>query len=274
VASGPVTVDESVARLVEQALTETTPQVTPPTQPLGGDRAELVGDLAMISPARLMARMAADRETGLLVVESGDVGKEIFLVGGVPEFVMSNAPNERLGEYLVAHGVISSGELSMVLAILPRFDGKIGDALVGLGLMRPLEVFRHLTRQVRDKLIDVYGWTHGQFRYHRGRTNTREAFPLRLDPWEILGAAVANLHLEPVRERLLGVAAQRVRRVERERPTPEDFRLGTGPRELWQRLDGKRTVADWLRRYEEPTQHLTLCRTLYLLIETDLAALD
>src|SRR6185369_2637568 len=102
----------------------------------------------------------------------------------------------------------------------------------------------------------------------------KDMFPLRLDPWEIIGAAVATLHLEPVRERLLGVGTSRVKKMERVRPAPEDFRLGTGPRELWQRLDGKRTVAEWLRRYEEPDQHLTLCRTLYLLIETDLAALD
>jgi len=29
-----------------------------------------------------------------------------------------------------------------------------------------------------------------------------------------------------------------------------------------------------MKRYEQPEQLLTLCRTLYLLIETDLAVLD
>ena len=70
------------------------------------------------------------------------------------------------------------------------------------------------------------------------------------------------------------MASKRVRRVERQRPTPEHFRVGAGPRELWQRLDGKRTVGEWMRRYEQPEQLLTLCRTLFLLIESDLAALD
>jgi serine/threonine protein kinase len=236
--------------------------------------ADLKGDLADVSPVRLLARLATDRETGQLIVERASVEKEIFLVDGAPEFVSSNVPAERFGEYLVARGVISAGELSMALAILPRFQGKLGDTLVGLSLLRPLEVFRHLTRQVRDKIIDVFSWQTGSYRYYRGRMNKREAFPLGLDAFEILGAGVAGLPMEPVRVRLDKMAPKRVRRVERQRPTPEHFRVGAGPRELWQRLDGKRTVGEWMRRYEQPEQLLTLCRTLFLLIEADLAALD
>jgi serine/threonine-protein kinase len=251
------------------------PTPTPIAIPRGADdKPDQKGDFGEVTPARLFARLATDRETGMLTVENGEITKEIFLVDGVPEFVASNVPSERFGEYLVAHGVISPGELSMALAILPRFQGKLGDTLVGLSLLRPLEVFRHLTRQVREKIIDVFGWTSGHYRFYRGRANQREAFPLGLDAFEILGAGVAGLPLDNVRARLESVAQKRVRRVERPRPTPEHFRVGAGPRELWQRLDGKRSVNDWIRRYDQPEQLLTLCRTLYLLIESDLAALD
>jgi serine/threonine-protein kinase len=258
---------------VQDAIDRLAPMMQTIPEPLSKDP-DSTGDLGRSSPARIFSSLSAELETGLLVLHSRDVSKEIFLVRGVPEFVTSNAPNERLGEYLVAHDVITEGELAMTLAILPRFNGKLGDTLVGLGLMRPLEVFRHLSRQVRDKLIDVFGWQEGSYRFYRGRTNERDAFPLRLDPWEIVGAAVAELTLEPLRDRLLQVAEKKVKRVERVRPAPEDFRLGAGPRELWSRLDGRRTVGDWLRRYEEPEQHLTLCRTLYLLVETELVALE
>jgi serine/threonine-protein kinase len=264
-ASDPVILPGAAIRL------EGTPTPTP-TEEI--DHPDQRGDFAEATPARLFARLATDRDTGQLVVERAGVIKEIFLVDGVPEFVSSNVPAERFGEYLVSRGVISPGELSMALAILPRFQGKLGDTLVGLSLLRPLEVFRHLTRQVREKIIDVFGWQSGTFRFYRGRTNQRESFPLGLDAFEILGAGVAGLPLENVRGRLERVAAKRVRRVERPRPTPEHFRVGAGPRELWQRLDGKRTVNDWIRRYDQPEQLLTLCRTLYLLIESDLAALD
>jgi serine/threonine-protein kinase len=264
--TGPFIEDASAPKItIEDSGPTPVEEVEPP---------DLKGDLADLSPVRLFARLATDRETGQLVVERGDVTKEIFLVDGAPEFVSSNVPAERFGEYLVARGVISAGELSMALAILPRFQGKLGDTLVGLSLLRPLEVFRHLTRQVRDKIIDVFAWQSGSYRYFRGRMNRREAFPLGLDAFEILGAGVAGLPMEPVRMRLDKLGAKRVRRVERQRPTPEHFRVGAGPRELWQRLDGKRTVGEWMRRYDQPEQLLTLCRTLFLLIESDLAALD
>jgi hypothetical protein len=126
---------------------------------------------------------------------------------------------------------------------------------------------------VRDKIIDVFSWQSGRYRFYKGRTNQREAFPLGLDSFEILGAGVAGLPLDSVRARLMIYASKRPVRVERERPKPEQFRVGTGPRELLQRLDGKRTIADWMRRYEQPDQLLTLCRTLYLLVETDLVEL-
>ncbi len=47
--------------------------------------------------------------------------------------------------------------------------------------------------------------------------------------------------------------------------------MGAGPRELLQRLDGKRSVGEWMRRYEQPEQLVTLCRTLYLVIEAELS---
>ena len=161
----------------------------------------------------------------------------------------------------------------MALAILPRFRGKLGDTLVGLNLLRPLEVFRYLTRQVRDKMIDVFSWNDGTYCYTRGTLNSRESFPLGLDAFEIIGAGVAGLPIEAVKRSLDPLASKRPVRRDVERPTPEQFRVGAGPRELWQRLDGKRTVGEWMRRYDQPDQLATLCRTLYLIIEAELAAL-
>jgi serine/threonine-protein kinase len=261
------------------ASTPTPPvQVTPtPTpQAFAGETGapDMQGEFSEMTAAALFARLATDRDTGQLIVERAPVMKEIFLVDGVPEFVASNVSSERFGEYLVGKGVISPGELSMALAILPRFQGKLGDTLVGLSLLRPLEVFRHLTRQVREKIIDVFQWNTGRYRFYRGRVNARESFPLGLDAFEILGAGVAGLPMETVRLRLDKIASKKVKRVEKPRPTPEHFRVGAGPRELWQRLDGKRTVGEWIRRYDQPEQLLTLCRTLYLLIESELATIE
>ena len=232
--------------------------------------ADFSGDFRETSPVRLFSRLAAARETGQLVVQRAGIMKEIFLVDGAPEFIASNSPSERFGEYLVQQGVISPGELSMALAILPRFRGKLGDTLVGLNLLRPLEVFRYLTRQVREKMIEVFSWEDGTFRYVRGNLNSRESFPLGLDAFEIIGAGVAGLPLARVRGALDLIADRRPLKRDIARPTPEQFRVGAGPRELMTRMDGKRTVGEWMKRYDQPDQLVTLCRTLHLLIEAEL----
>jgi eukaryotic-like serine/threonine-protein kinase len=274
----PVDDDE----LIESASTPRaripdTPPPPPQPRPRGpvvSQPGEMAGTFDTTSPVRLFSRLAAARETGQLVLERGQVVKEIFLVDGAPEFIASNNPSERFGEYLVQQGVISPGELSMALAILPRFRGKLGDTLVGLNLLRPLEVFRYLTRQVREKMIEVFSWRDGSFRYLPGAVNARESFPLGLDAFEIIGAGVAGLPLEAVRLALDPLADFRPVKRDVARPKPEQFRVGSGPHELWQRLDGKRTVGEWMRRYEQPEQLVTLCRTLYLLIEAELTSLN
>ncbi|MEO6954978.1 MAG: serine/threonine-protein kinase [Polyangia bacterium] len=242
----------------------------PPRREESALPADFSGGFQVTSPVRLFSRLAAARETGQLVVQRAGIIKEIFLVDGAPEFIASNSPSERFGEYLVQQGVISPGELSMALAILPRFRGKLGDTLVGLNLLRPLEVFRYLTRQVREKMLEVFSWEDGTFRYVRGNLNSRESFPLGLDAFEIIGAGVAGLPLTRVRGALDLVADRRPVKRDTARPTPEHFRVGAGPRELMSRMDGKRTVGEWMKRYDQPDQLVTLCRTLYLLIEAEL----
>ena len=123
----------------------------------------------MTSPLRVLFRLMTARATGLLVVAVGGIKKEIYVRDGQPEYVSSNVASELFGNYLVTKGVLSDGELAMALAMMPHYGGKLGDTLVGLGLLKPLEVFRHLTRQVRTKLIDRLGGRDREADLARGR---------------------------------------------------------------------------------------------------------
>jgi len=232
------------------------------------------GDVSIITPMRLFCDLALAGETGLLHFELGDTEKEIFLVGGSPESVSSSNPNERFGEYLVGKGVLGPADLELALSMLPHYNGKLGDTLVALGLLRPLDVFRLLSEQVRDRVIDVFGWTEGTFAYYRGITNRQENFPLGLDTFEILGASVVNLPYELLTQRFDPVLDYRPRATGRGRVQPEAFRIGPTPREVLTLLDGERTLRDWMNQFGDREELLTFLRSLYLLVETDLAELD
>ena len=135
---------------------------------------------------RALARTLVARRTGLWLCEQGGVRKEVYTKEGVPAFVTSNLAGELLGEYLVKERVIKRSELDMALAVMPRFEGKLGDTLVALGLVEPLELFQHIAEQVREKLLDLFTWESGTATFYDGVDPPSSGFPLRLDAWEIL----------------------------------------------------------------------------------------
>jgi eukaryotic-like serine/threonine-protein kinase len=245
----------------------------PPTPPLLTDIAEPPddsGDFHVTSPLRVLFRLMTARATGLLVVAVGGIKKEIYVRDGQPEYVSSNVASELFGNYLVTKGVLSDGELAMALAMMPHYGGKLGDTLVGLGLLKPLEVFRHLTRQVRTKIIDVCTWNKGAFGWYAGRENPREAFPLDFNAFEILGAGamvMPDSHIESwiARNGSLRLRASRTRRV-----GPERFEL-KGLAEMCDQLDGRRSVADIVEAAPDRAERTRIGRMLFLLEATDLA---
>jgi len=237
---------------------------------------------------RIFADVTVAGETGLLRFERGGESanedektpaeiaeiKEVFLSSGSPESVNSSVAAERFGAYLVSRGVLRAAELEMALGMLPHFSGKLGDTLVGLGLMRPLDVFRQLSQQVRDRIIDLFRWSDGSFAFYRGVKNEQESFPLGLDGFEILGAGVLTVPADQLELRFEAMHASRPRRAERRRIDPDAFRLGPTPREVLELLDGQRALGSWLEQFSAAEERVTFLRSLYLLIETDLAELD
>lgn len=176
---------------------------------LGGGRARPlreIGELAGHLPARddrtaqrvpmggafvdHLARSAASRASGVWTCRRGELRKDVYLIDGAPEFVSSNLTTELLGEFLVEREVLSRAELDMALAVLPRFEGRLGDTLTALGLVEPVELFQHIAAQVREKLLELFLWTDGVASFQEGVPPPQRYFPLGLDPWRIVSEGI------------------------------------------------------------------------------------
>jgi serine/threonine protein kinase len=245
----------------------------PPTPPSLSDiegNPDDTGDFGVTSPLRVLFRLMTARATGLLVVAIGGIKKEIYVRDGQPEYVSSNVASELFGNYLVTKGVLSDGELAMALAMMPHYGGKLGDTLVGLGLLKPLEVFRHLTRQVRTKIIDVCTWNKGGFAWYSGRENPREAFPLDFNAFEILGAGAMALPEENIETWVAKNGGIKLRASRARRVGPERFEV-KGLVDLFETLNGSRRIEDLVE--EQPTRddQQRMARMLCLLEACDLA---
>jgi serine/threonine-protein kinase len=241
-------------------------------KPAEADRID--GSFEQQTAVSVFCRLATGGETGLLVVQSGPVVKEVYFVRGRPEHVMSNLAGEMLGEFLVSRKVITRGELQMALAILPRFDGKLGDTLASLGLLQPLDLLRHITEQVKAKLLDLFRWRRGTFRFERGITPPAGGFPLGIDPFELIVEGVGFGY--PNQEILAQRTAWEGRRIE---PTssygPGLFALPLPP--MWAAvLDSASTPGTLRDILERSGAHDTAeaMRALFLGVEAGLLSME
>jgi eukaryotic-like serine/threonine-protein kinase len=163
-------------------------------------------DRGRLDPARLPTRLfhlAVRRETGALVLRDGQRKKRIFFVEGSPECVTSTDKRELLGEFLIGRGQVLRMEVEMALAMLPRFGGRLGDALVGIGVLRPMELFRAIHQQTQERLIDVFHWKSGEIAFARGVRSQEETFPLGVDTYELIGRGVRDGYGDEELESLL-----------------------------------------------------------------------
>jgi eukaryotic-like serine/threonine-protein kinase len=124
-------------------------------------------------PGRLFG-LATRRATGLLVVKNGELEKKVYFTDGVPAITSSTDEKELLGSLLVSRGLALPMEIEMGLALAPRYGGRLGDALVGLGVLRPVELVRAVVDQMRRRFVELVGWKHGYLSFTHGAVSRDE----------------------------------------------------------------------------------------------------
>ena len=226
--------------------------------------ADKQGQLRAATLLPVVYAIVSQQETGVLHLWQGRRRKKIYFVEGKPEFVASTDKSELLGEYLVATGRCLRMEVEMALALLPRYGGRLGDALVGLGILRPVELFRAITQQVRHRFLEAFRWRRGEWAFVPGVRSQEETFPMGNDAFELLRDAAGEAHteeiesvLEPLRERFL----QRCQGG----PPVSAFRLQSSWTQVLDRIEGERTLGALVAQHSVGGQDLEpVYRALYL----------
>jgi serine/threonine protein kinase len=204
-------------------------------------------DSGRLDPTRLPTRifhLAVRRETGALILRNGARRKRIFFVEGSPEWVSSTDKSELLGEFLIRRGQVLRMELEMALAMLPRFGGRLGDTLVGIGVLRPIELFRAIHDQTQGRLVDVLRWKEGEIAFARGVRSQEETFPLGVDIYEIINRGIrSGYSYEELQAMLAPISEEVLEPV----PIPpvrlEMFRLSEREAGVIESITGKTTLA-------------------------------
>ena len=160
-------------------------QTSPPEGPLAPGRV-----------VDLLCSIVRDRRTGMLVLQRDELFRRAWFHDGNPVFVASNVTEDRFGEFLVRRGVLARAQLDDVLAVLDRYQGRMGQALVSLGLLEPVDAIRLLAAQVSSKLVAACAWQDGTYELRDGERNPWPALTLELSTFAIVGKALPCLPVD------------------------------------------------------------------------------
>jgi hypothetical protein len=97
----------------------------------------------------------------------------------------------------------------MALAVLPKHGGRLGDALVSLGVLRPAQLFAAVRGQVRERYLEALRWERGRWAFVPNARSEEEAYPLELGGLELVRDGVIATAM-PTIEGALGSLGQSV----------------------------------------------------------------
>ncbi len=111
---------------------------------------------------RVLLSLYNTKQSGLLVIESKERKKAIFIDSGNPRGCRSNIKSETLGAMLIKLGEIDQPTLNRVLKECEDGDGfPLGGALVAKELLSPERLAELLETQLKQRLFDLFTWEGG-----------------------------------------------------------------------------------------------------------------
>jgi serine/threonine-protein kinase len=211
-------------------------------------RPRLRGDLNSAALLPVISSLAHNRENGVLYLADGKRRKKIYFVDGRPDFVASTLRGELLGHYLVEKKVCLPMEVDMGLAVLPHHKGRLGDALVSLGVLRPVELYRAVANQVRARYLDAFAWRRGEFLYVRDAVSREETYPIEQDPHVLMRDACLALHASELEAALAPLWEKVLRTVPSTEGSFAAYQLPDAWRWVIQQARGDQTVGSLFAR--------------------------
>jgi len=142
----------------------------------------LHGRIEESSVPELLKSVLSSGETGVLTFTSGEITKSVFMHKGKVTYARSNNPDERLGECLLVRGKITARQY-LEASKLIRPGRRLGVILIELEAIEAEELMPALEQHVRDILLDVFTWSHGEYQLVMNQPGPEDVATLNL-PWE------------------------------------------------------------------------------------------
>ncbi|MCH2185774.1 J domain-containing protein, partial [Myxococcota bacterium] len=149
-----------------------------------GDRKAIpiAGDLRDTPFGRLLADWYRRRVRGVALIDSGKKRKAIEFRHGCPVAVQSNLLSECLGHRLMESRRLSRENWEESVRRLRNGEGPQGKILIEMGVMDPANLQRELNLQAEAKILAIFEWRAGRYRFEAGKKLGSQASRLNATP--------------------------------------------------------------------------------------------
>jgi tetratricopeptide (TPR) repeat protein len=179
----------------------------------------------------LLRDLYVGRRTGHLALSLGEERRTVRFRHGHILSADTNVREDRMGEVLVRHGLLSQADLKRATGFVLRDNKRLGVVLLELGLLDQAGLEDALALHVREVLSKIFSWSQGSYEFNEESENEAEPqdVTLRLSTGElILQAARSVQDPDLVRynlgdmDRVLGLSSDPLLRFQKITLTPAD----------------------------------------------------
>lgn len=129
---------------------------------------DLRGNLAAFGPIPVLQLISLQSSTGELTFESGINTARVYFDAGSVTFAEIANRRMKLGEYLVAQGLLSQAHLEKALEIKDD-RRRLGAILVEIGAIDSVSLRRAIEEQIKEVMYEIVAWKTGRFRFTSNR---------------------------------------------------------------------------------------------------------
>ena len=127
------------------------------------ERAVMMGEVGGVGLLDLLGLFNQTRRSLRIVVSRGRVERAILLRDGDIGSVASSDPRDRLGEFLVRIGKLTEARLKESLSTAQAGGRKLGQHLVATGVLSSHELWGAIQQQIMEIICDVVAWSEGSY---------------------------------------------------------------------------------------------------------------
>lgn len=221
-----------------------------PTAASETGRLSIEGNLSETAFPRILHNLYSLRATGLLHLENNNLKKVVYIRNGYPIFVRSNLVREFLGQMLVRTGLLSDEVLAESLEASKQSNQRHGTALIEMGLLEPHQLNDALRTQVLDKLLDIFSWPEGKYRFVQAREFKQGVTSIDLSPANLI---LQGLRDHANRDQVLKILEPHLEHYLQQAENPlyrfQEIQLSVNEQRILASCQGNETLSEVLKRH-------------------------